>query len=299
MNIERLSLDQLRAFATVAEAGSFSAAATRLRRVQSAVSYAVAQLEQQLGVELFDRSGYRPKLTPAGQALLADARGILERADGIIARSQALAAGLEGELSLSVDVMFPVEVLAEMLREFGARYPTVNVRLYVDALGAVAERVLNGQCQLGILATLPRIPKGLKGVSMRPVTLLPVAAPTHPLAKRKGAIPAEALREHVQLVLTDRSTLTEGKDYAVFAAHTWRLSDLGTKHALLLAGLGWGTMPSHMIEGDLKAKRLKRLALDTLPPDGERLPVHLIQRADWAGGPASAWMRERLLVCRE
>jgi DNA-binding transcriptional LysR family regulator len=298
MNIERLSLDQLRAFAAVADAGSFSAAAKRLRRVQSAVSYAVAQLEQQLGVALFDRSGYRPSLTPAGSALLADTRAVLERADALLARSQALAAGLESELALSVDVMFPIEVLTEVLREFGTRYPTVNVRLYVDALGAVAERVQDGQCQLGILATLPRVPAGLKGEVMRPVMLWPVAAPGHPLAKHKGVIPESALREHTQLVLTDRSKLTAGKDWAVYASKTWRLSDLGTKHALLIAGMGWGTMPAHMIEADLKAKRLKRLTLATLPSDGERLPMHLVQRMDWAGGPASTWMADRLLACR-
>ncbi|MGC7974414.1 LysR family transcriptional regulator, partial [Salmonella enterica] len=81
MNIERLSLDQLRDFVQVADSGSFLAAARKLSRAQSAVSYAIATLEDQLGVLLFDRSGYRPQLTSPGVALLADARQVLDHVD--------------------------------------------------------------------------------------------------------------------------------------------------------------------------------------------------------------------------
>lgn len=294
MNIERLSLDQLRVFALIAEHGSFSAAARQLGRAQSAVSYAVTTLEQQLGVVLFDRAGYRPQLTAEGIALLQDARVILERSDRLQARAQAMAAGLESELGLAVDVMFPTSVLITTLQAFQQRFPAVNLRLFVDALGAVAEKVLDDVCQIGIIATLPPSPTALTGFTLPSVTLAPVAAPQHALAQRPAPLAELDLGDQLQLVLTDRSQLTEGRDYAVFGSRTWRLGDLATKHQLLLAGLGWGFMPLHIIAADLAAGRLQRLRIEPQPAGDQQLPIRCLYRADRPQGPAMTWVLETL-----
>lgn len=294
MNIERLSLDQLRVFALIADNGSFSAAARRLGRAQSAVSYAVTTLEQQLGVALFDRSGYRPRLTAAGSALLQDARVILERSDRLQARAKAMAAGLESELGLAVDVMFPTGLLIGTLQAFQREFPAVNLRLFVDALGAVAEKVLDDVCQIGIIATLPRSSTALTGFALPPVTLVPVAAPQHALVQRRSEVSELDLRDQLQLVLTDRSRLTEGRDYAVFGSRTWRLGDLATKHQLLLAGLGWGFMPLHMATADLAEGRLQRLRIESRLDGGHRLPMHCLYRADRPQGPAASWILKTL-----
>ncbi|MCU0941619.1 MAG: LysR family transcriptional regulator, partial [Hydrogenophaga sp.] len=135
MNIERISLDQLRVLVATVNEGSFSAAARKLGRVQSAVTYTVQQLELQLGIELFDRTGYRPVLTAAGASLIEDARAVLTRADGLLAKAGAIAAGLESSLSITVDVMVPVDWLAQVLEEFDARFPGVQVQLQIEALG--------------------------------------------------------------------------------------------------------------------------------------------------------------------
>jgi DNA-binding transcriptional LysR family regulator len=124
------------------------------------------------------------------------------------------------------------------------------------------------------------------------VQLVPVAAPRHPLAVSRRRIPLTELRDHVQLVLTDRSSLTEGRDFAVFALRTWRLGDLGAKHALLRAGLGWGSMPEAMVAEDIAAGRLVRLILEDL--DAEPYPQYLIHRTDTPPGPAARWLAERL-----
>src|SRR5690606_10345865 len=105
--LDALTLDQIRTFVTVADSGSFRSGAARLLRVQSAISHAIANLEAELGLQLFDRSGYRPVLTPEGQALLANARDILLRADAMRARARALGAGVELGLSLVADTLFP------------------------------------------------------------------------------------------------------------------------------------------------------------------------------------------------
>jgi DNA-binding transcriptional LysR family regulator len=294
VNVERLSLDQMRVFSLVAQSGSFSAAARRLRRAQSAVSYAITTLEQQMGLVLFDRAGYRPRLTAAGTALLHDVDEILARTDRLQARAQALASGLESEVALAVDVFFPVPTLARVLRAFEAAFSSVNLRLFVDALGAVAERVIAGDCQLGIVGSFPEILPGLEGFALPGATLVPVAAPSHPLAREAGPIAAERLHDALQLVVTDRSRLTEGRDFAVHSAKTWRLSELSTKHQLLLEGIGWGTMPVHLVAADLEAGRLVRLALERHPPEGEALPLQCVYRPDTPRGPATRWLLDWL-----
>lgn len=298
MNIERLSLDQLRVFRHVAEAGSFTAAAQRLNRAQSAVSYAISNLENQLGVALFDRSGYRPRLTRAGSSLLKDAGDVLDRADRLLARAQGLGAGLEAELAIALDVMFPQEVVVKLLRDFQGHFPTVDLRIFSDILGAVPQHLLEGKCRVGIICSLPRMPSGLTGFVMPPITLIPVAAPEYPIARISRPVRDDELHDHVQLVVTDRSRRTEGKDFSVYSARTWRLSDLWTKHQFLLEGMGWGFLPTHIAEPEVVAGRLVRLELAEHAAE-ERLPVHYAVRKDQAAGPAQTWLAEQLAAIRD
>ncbi len=296
MTVDRLSLDQLRVFALAAELGSFTAAAKKLNRTQSAVSYALSALEEQIGLALFDRSGYRPQLTPAGQSLLDDAKVVLARADLLLERANAIEQGVEAELSLSVEAMFPVTALSEVLREFRAAFPTVNLRVYSETLGSVAQQVVDGTATLGIVM-INLLPDGLQSFTMPRIRMIPVAAPSHPLAQLGRTLTRDDVREQVQLVLTDRSRLTAGRDYHVYSPVNWRLSDLSTKHALLLAGMGFGSMPDHMVHDDLTAGRLVPLALEDFPADGNALALSCIWRAPADAAPlgrATGWMIDRL-----
>src|SRR6202051_5236271 len=106
--LDGVSLAQLRTFIAAADEGSFSAASRRLRRTQSVVSQTLANLEGQLGVKLFDRSARLPVLTDQGRALLVDARAVAGDVDLFKARAKSLAGGLEPELSVGVEVIFPL-----------------------------------------------------------------------------------------------------------------------------------------------------------------------------------------------
>jgi DNA-binding transcriptional LysR family regulator len=288
MDVGRPSLDQLRTFLIVAEEGSFNRAAKRLGRAISVVSYAVAQLEAQLGLTLFAREGSRrPELTAAGQALLAEARTVADDVDALIAKVRGLQQGLESELALAVDVMAPGVALAGILRTFRRLYPTVTLRLHVEALGAVAALVSDGQANIGIGGPVTADCPDLERRMLGSVELIPVAAPSHPLARMQAIAPGEA-RKHLQLVLTDRSPLTEGRDFSVISPHNWRLADLGAKHVLLREGLGWGNMPRHLVEDDLAQGALVRLDI----PEGKRFdfPLFGLWRRDRPPGPAACWM---------
>lgn len=298
MNIERLSLDQLRVFAQVADSGSFLAAARKLARAQSAVSYAIASLEDQLGVQLFDRSGYRPQLTDPGVALLTDARQVLDHVDALQVRANSYARGQELEVALAVDVFFPTACLVDLLRRFRDLFPAVTVRLDIEALGAVAERVLTGHAMLGILGTLPTTPPNLLRIALPSVRLVAVAAPHHPLAQVKGRVPEKLLLQQTQLVLSDRSELTARQDFSVHSRLTWRMSDLGTRHALLLAGMGWGNMPLHVVQDDLNAGRLVAISTIHHPPQGAELPIQCVYKPDHKAGPALSWWLDSLAALK-
>ncbi len=285
------SLDQLRVFLAVVEVGGFAAAGRRLNRATSAISYAIANLEAQLGVTLFDRETTRkPRLTVAGRAVLAEARTVSTGVDALKAKVKGLSQGLEAEVSIAVDVMLPTARLVDAFGAFQAAFPTVALRLHVEALGAVSQLVADGVAGVGIRGPMQIDLDGLAHVDVGGVAMIPVAAPGHPLACDPPPAPGAA-RDHVQLVLTDRSRLTQGQDFAVISVRTWRIADLGAKHALLVAGLGWGNMPTHMVGEDLAAGRLVHLAL----PEGNGGTVRLqaIHRIDSPPGPAARWLIER------
>lgn len=288
MNVGQPSLDQLRIFLAIVDEGSFNAAAKRLGRAISAVSYGLSQLEAQLGVSLFAREGSRkPVLTEAGKALLAEARTVSDDVDALTAKVRAMNTGLENELTLALDVMVPMANVAAILRDFQQFFPTVDLRLHVEALGAVAALLLGGEADLAVSGPVIVSDPALERVQIGAVELVPVAAPSHPLA-RMDEIPPGASRRHLQIVLTDRSPLTKGRDFSVSATRTWRLADLGAKHALLLEGIGWGNMPLHGVSDDLAAGRLVRLALPEEP--GHAYQLYAQWRKDCPPGPARQWM---------
>jgi DNA-binding transcriptional LysR family regulator len=289
------TLDQIAVFLAIVETGSFAAAARRLGRATSVISYAVANLESQLGVTLFQRAGARkPALTDAGRAILADSRGLAIALDGLLAKARGLTQGLEAEASLVVDVMLPAKKLVKALDEFRKKFPTVALRLRVEALGAVTQTVLEGAAAFGISGPLELASDLLTRGPAGSVKMLPVAAPDHPLALMPGTVSAAQARDHIQLVLTDRSQLTADRDFGVLAVKSWRLADLGAKHALLLAGMGWGNMPKPMVNEDLKRGRLVALKIET--PGDLAYPFHTVYRSDTPPGPAASWLMERLAM---
>jgi DNA-binding transcriptional LysR family regulator len=284
------TLDQLRVFLTVVDVGSFAGAARELGRATSVVSYTIGNLEAQLGVSLFDRDTTRkPQLTEAGRAVLSEARTVAHGINGLRAKVKSLLQGLEAEIHLALDVMLPAARVVDALKGFRAEFPTVSLRLDVEALGAVRPLVLDRVATLGVSGPPDTAVDGLERIGIGSVVLVPVAAPDHPLAPGPNA--PGAGRDHIQLVLTDRSPLTQSQVLGVVAARTWRLVDLASKHMLLREGIGWGNMPLPMVIEDLEAGRLVRLDL----PDckGGHYRFDAIYRTDTPPGPAASWLISR------
>jgi DNA-binding transcriptional LysR family regulator len=283
--LDGITLDQLRTFIAAVDEGSFSAAGRKLRRAQSVVSQTLANLELQLGVKLFDRSARYPRLTDEGRSLLADARAVADDVDGFKARARAMREGLEPELTVAMDVMYPMVAVTRAAAHSRSTYPHTPLRLHVEALGAVIKPVLDRRCSIGVVGSLPMVPEELQTEPLTDVPLVTVVSPSHALAARRGPVSAVAVAKQVQLVLTDRSALSEGRDFGVLSPLTWRIADLGAKHAFLRAGLGWGHMPLHMVQADLDSGALVRIRVEGIPRD-VAMPMKAVFRKDAPPGPA-------------
>ena len=292
--LDGVSLDQLRTFIAAADEGSFSAAGRRLRRAQSVVSQTLANLEGQLGVKLFDRCGHLPVLTDQGRALLEDARAVAGDVDLLKARAKSLAGGLEPELSVAVDIMFPDATFTDAVGAFQKEFPATLLRFDMES-SAVIEPVLSGRCAIGVVGSWAPAPPQLTFEALLTVRVPMVVSPNHPLASRRGRIPIAILAEHVQISHIDTCDLSRamGEARARYPKF-WCLSHLGAKLAFLRAGFGFGHMPLHAIEEDLSSGALIEITSEDAPPGGHVVEMGAVYRNDSPPGPAGRWFIDRL-----
>ncbi len=298
MAMDALTLDQFLVFVTVFQEGSFAAAARRMNRAQSAITYTIQKLEEQSGFPLFDRSAYRPVLTAAGKALVPRARRILADVADWRHQAEGISKGLEAQLTLAVVSYAPATLLSHVLGEFTRAFPFVEIRILTETFDEAAKALRDGIADLGLLAE--RQPDEFERRVCGRIDLVPVAAPTHPLGKIDGSFSATILRDYTQLVISPAPQVDSGRDYGVHAANRWRVNDLQTKYDLVLAGVGWGSMPRSRVEADIAAGRLIELRPESW--EGSDLmpsfPLVIAYRKEKALGPAGVWLIEKFVSHR-
>ncbi|MCC2976730.1 LysR family transcriptional regulator [Sphingomonas sp. PL-96] len=292
--IGSLTLDQLRVLTTIADTGSFSAAGRRLGRAQSAISQAVATLEDVQGVTLFDRSGFRPVLTDVGRVLVGQARTVLASA----ARFEAVAAGtregIEPELAIAIDPLVPTAAFIDSLHALRAAFPFLPVSFSTEGLGGAERRLRRGNAVLALCTLLPSVPDDVAALPLLGIDLVPVASPAHPLVTLGRPVTATDLEEHVQLVLSDPAA-PEGPNYGVIGTRTWRFVDLARRLDFLLAGLGWCRMPEHLVAPYLADGRLVALAIDDDPAGAAGpLTIYAASMRNRVLGRAGSWLLDDL-----
>ncbi|MGR3385298.1 LysR family transcriptional regulator [Roseovarius indicus] len=285
--LNRVTIDQLHMLAAVAECGSFSAAARRLNRVQSAVSQSIQSLEDALEVKLFDRSHKLPRLTDAGEAILIDARRVIGGVDALRARARSIATVAEPEITLAIEQVFPNEVLIGALKAFHEEYPSVSVTLYGEGLGAPEQSLHEGNAGLAIYSPAR---DGMPGVQMEFFGNVPisfVASARHPLARIGGPISQAQLDEHVQLTLTDRTRRFRG---VVMSERTWSFIDQFNRLDFVLNGFGWCVMPTHLAWPHIENGDLCELKIAIHRGKPLRFPLYTAHKADQPPGPAATWL---------
>jgi DNA-binding transcriptional LysR family regulator len=287
-NFSELSLQSLACLDAVASEGGFQAAAAKLHRTHSAVFAAIRQLESRAGVALLDRSAYRVVLTEAGKAFHARARAVLAEAGALHALAAQLRSGEETDLRVVIGDLTPTAPVLRPLKRFFDHCPQTRLHLHFEALGGPCERLFAGEADLVLHHVDPADPR-LEWVRLLGVTLVPVVAPGFlPFPITRGLTP-ETMKGQVQCILRD-SARQPGRDYHVIAgARSWTVADQQTKKELILRGMGWGHMPLHLVDKELRSGRLvsiegrhfKRTRLDIVAARLRARPVGPVAARLW------------------
>ena len=249
-----ITIEQARSFVALAELHSFAKAAKKLNKVHSAVVYSLKTLEDALGVQLFDRSGYRTELTELGGRMLEHCKKLLRSVDDIEVLCASVRAGDNANLSIVFDGLLPATPLLKAVRSVATRHPTTRISLFAEFLGEVEGRYERENADLMITLVPPKPASGQQTV-LRPLSSSLVASADHPLAKLRQPALAD-LQAHTFLTVRGSDERLNLSTSVLDQSAIFRLSDFHTKRSALLAGMGYGWMPDHLVELDLKRRRL-------------------------------------------
>lgn len=285
------SLEQLSMFICAAHAGSFSAAARKLGKVQSAVSTAINNLELDLGVQLFDRTTRNPTLTREGEKLLEDAEAVLRRCAVLEERANHFALGEEIKLRLAIEV--PYQNVVNSLSDLSTAFPYVDILIRQPFRGDVSELVLAGKAELGIAFARTNYPEKLSFVQMGKLVMSHVVSKHHPLSK-KSKISFADLREHRRLVYRAHINRLPTSEY-LGSVHTWEAESFGALLELVKAGLGWTSLPRSMVEDELEKGELIELLLEAYPHPNWLIGVDLLWSKQQRFGKIANWFQEYLM----
>ena len=257
MATPRITLDQWAALAAVVEAGSYAKAAAKLHKGQSSVTYAVQQLESQLGVKAFRIDGRKAVLTPTGELLYRRARHLLDEAVSLEQASTRLSAGWEAQLRIAVEIIFPPWLLLQCLDKFGSESPHTRIEIVESVLGHRTDALSAGQADLAIFGS---IPQGFLGDSLMRMRFVLVASPKHRLHALKRKVTLRDLQQHRHLVVressADRATPT-----SMDVTQRWTVSSMSTVIEAARSGYGFAWLPEERIRDELAEGSLKPVAL--------------------------------------
>jgi len=278
------TLHDLQCFDAVARSGGFQSAADLLHRSHPAVHAAVTRLEQQLGLQLLDRSGYRIALTAAGKSFHRKAQTSLSELAGLQVHAQQLAMGEEDELRVVIGDMCPQRQVLATLAEFFRSHPATRLHVQVEAVSGPNERLYDGDADLivhGVDKSDPRI----EWMDLAKIPFVPVVAPgflDFPLGR---AIRPQQLRGYTQCIIRDTAR-QEGKSYFMIEGATQCLvPDQQMKKEIILQGLAWGHLPRFLVERELEEGSLLSIAGRYLPGSVEELVA--ARRSDRPHGPVA------------
>jgi len=294
--MDAITLDQFTVFMTIIEEGSFAAAARKLGRAQSAITYAIQKLEHQSGVALFDRASYRPTLTDQGRALLPRIRRIIDDVSDFRVQVQGMAQGIETELILVIDNFLPLSLIAPALEKFHTAFPMVQLRINAVWTHDAKHHLVEGHADLGVFLLNPTAPSELENKVIANIDLVVVAAPNHPLVELSPGFPREEMQDHLQIVVSNPSLAGDVNAYGVVGVNQWRVSEVRLRHNLIVAGIGWGSMPRPMVEAEIERGELVILepaqwdSSDTMP----RITTVIAKCRDKALGPAATFLMDEI-----
>lgn len=269
-----MTYDQLRVLDAIVTQGSFRAASKYLYISQPSVSIAIKKLETEFNLSLFSRDHYRPVLTQEGKAFYEKAKRVLDQTQALEMLGRQLAKGDEPEIRIAIDAVCPLPLIVDLFKKYEKEYLSTKLIFDTEYLGGVEERVLERTADLGIMAALNESPT-LEKIPLTIVQMIPVSAPGFVPVKHQGEIDHDVLRDLVQVVIKDSSFkhLFQKSHGVLEGGRQWGVNDFLTKKQLILAGLGWGRLPQHLIEDELKSGALISLNIKNMSPASVNIQV--------------------------
>jgi DNA-binding transcriptional LysR family regulator len=271
--------DQLVAFVTVVAAGTFSAASKQLHKTQPAISKLIRNLEDELGLVLFDRTSYRPTLTDLGRRFHARALALVTETEALRSYGKQLAGAPESEVALVFEAITPLARIIPVLRRVQDRFPTLRYVLRTERMGGVLEALHEGSADLVVAPATGLDRRRIASRKLCEVRIVPVARFDHPLALGPSPAPTELLREYPQVVLGDSAKSQLARDLNLIeGGRRWTVSDIEAKRELIGAGMGWGGLPEHVVAGPLERGELVRLRVREF--EVETIELSVLRRRD-------------------
>lgn len=266
-----MTFDQVIVFHKIVESGSFKSAAALLHKTQPAISLAIKKLEEEMEVDLFDRSGYRPELTAHGKAFYERSFKVLQGMSELEGLSNSFRKLEEPEIFISIDGISPLPKLLHILKNFGDRFPNTKLNLGFDILSETERKILSKEAQIGITHFIGD-KNAFEVLPITSVKMLPVMSKE--LYKERKVKSQGDLKDIDQIVIGDKNP--KGASFGLLdTGKKWRINEGNFKRDIILAGLGWGHLPDHTIEREIAEKKLIVLDFEDIHP--RELEINLIR----------------------
>lgn len=285
--------DQMQAFILAAELGSFSAAARQMGKAQSAISTSIANLEIDAGVELFDRSGRNPVLTEEGRALIPHAKGILLGNQEFFSKAGSMVEGVETDLCIAIEQGLSLGPLMPLFQQFSADFEHVSLEILRPGPNDTAALLKDGRAALGLMTEQEYYPLGFQFRGVGHTQLVPVCAPSHPLAELPQ-VGFHDLRRYRQLIQRSRSLSAASQLGERKSPSVWFAESPSIIVELVAMGLGWAELPFSTVGEKIGNGSLTRLNYAFQQSDILE-GVDLVWTEQQALGVAAQWLRDRLL----
>lgn len=256
-----VTLDQARALDALARHGTFKAAAKALHKGHSAVVYLLDKLEEQTGLELLDRGGYRTRLTASGTQVLEHCRQLLAAERDLVSACAEIKTGWEPSLHVVFDGVFPAAPILRVIGALHAEGAPTRLKVAADFLGDVEARFVREDADV-MITVLPPHATGLKVIKLPPLRARLVAHRNHPLARHEGKLRREDLDAHVLITVRGSDPRLQLSTVALERRSAVHLPDFTAKKAAILEGIGFGWLPDHLMERELRRGELVALPLD-------------------------------------
>lgn len=255
-----MTLDQLKSLQAIVEGGSLKVAAENLHRTQPTISVAIKNLENEIGLKLFNRDHYRNRLTPEGKALYEKAKLVLGQAQSFENLAKQLVSGEELEVGIAFTSAIPVSPIISTIRQCKVEFPRTRLEIYSGNGMTPLDLLEDGQASILIIPWIKNIEK-LESMHFMNLRFMSVIAADSPLLQQYEVVPKAVMRSHPQVIISGRAS--SKTTYGVLeGGDQWRVNDFQTKKEIIMQGMGWGSLPEHLVKDELAQGSLAQLKVE-------------------------------------